>query len=724
MAHYWSRTSGRGPRLTPDRCARIDPGGSLQPGILFSAFTAVLVAGSLVNCGGRPATATPTFWPVAGTYSGTPQVAVRDTTSGATIYYTTDGSTPTKSSPVYTAPVTVSATTTVKALATSLGNDASSVASSDYTIVSGTAGAAVTSLVTTNDKAHKMDVHSGVSFISGTGSTNVIYVDETQAYQEIEGFGASFTDSAAYLLNQIAASTDRDTAIQDLFSPTHGIGLSFIRNPMGGSDIARKPYSYDDLVSGTDLTLTSFSIAHDLEDIVPLVQQAKNLNSDLKIMANPWSPPAWMKTTNSLLGKAGSTDSSLIATAENYTSFTNYLVKYIQAYAAQSPAIAIDYISLQNEPEYDPSDYAGMIMHADEQTTVLRDYVIPALASNSPSTKVLVWDHNWDNSSYPETVLSDTTIQNSRQVAGVSWHGYSGTPGVMTTLHNQHPALGQYVTEHSGDTRISDQVQNDFEEIIHTMRNWAKTYVKWSLALDENLGPRCGGTGTWTPLVTVNSYSGAVSYSIEYYTMGHFSRYVRPGAMRIYSNNAPGLVSAAFLNTDGSKALIVYNESETTRTFQVQWGSQVLTYSLPPKSGATFTWSGLQSGSYTMAGNAQIQASSYNDVINLVTETTSDTEGGYDLGYANNTSVAVFKNVDFGTGLTSLDARVASTSATVIECRLDGAAGTLVSSIVVPNTGGWQTWQTVNSTATGATGVHDLYLVFKGAGNLNWFKFK
>ena len=258
------------------------------------------------------------------------------------------------------------------------------------------------------------------------------------------------------------------------------------------------------------------------------------------------------------------------------------------------------------------------------------------------------------------------TIQSSPQVAGVSWHGYSGTPGAMTTLHHLHPTLGQYVTEHSGDTRGSDQIQNDFEEIIHSMRNWAKSYVKWSLALDENLGPRCGGTGTWTPLVTVNSSSGAVSYAIEYYTMGHFSKYVRAGARRLYSSNAPGLVNAAFLNADGSKALVGYNETKLPRTFQVQWGNQVFTYSLPPKSGATFTWSGTQSGSYTMAANVQIQASSYSDVINLATETTSDTEGGYDLGYANNTSVAIFKSIDFGTGLTSLDARVSSPSATAI----------------------------------------------------------
>jgi len=190
----------------------------------------------------------------------------------------------------------------------------------------------------------------------------------------------------------------------------------------------------------------------------------------------------------------------------------------------------------------------------------------------------------------------------------------------------------------------------------------------------------------------VNSASHAVSYTLQYYTMGHFSKYVRPGATRIYSNNARGLVNAAFLNTDGSKAMVVYNETSATRTFQMQWGSQVFTYSLPSKAGATLTWNGTQSGSYTMAANAQIQASSYSNVTNLETEATSDADGGYNLGYAISTSakVAIFKNIDFGTGMTSLDARVASKSATAIECRLDSPTGTLISTISVPNTGDWQ----------------------------------
>jgi len=738
--------------MRPDSCPGKNPGRDVPPGLLFSVFTIFVMAGSVINCGGGGGTeppppptpgttATPTFWPVAGSYSPTQLVTISDSTAGATIYYTTDGTTPTQSSSVYAAPVSVAANTTLKALAAATGANPSGVAIADYAILSGAAGADVAAVLTTPDRTRKMDPQAGFTFTVGTGNTNVIVVDESQAYQVIEGFGASFTDSAAYLLNQVASTTNRDAVMNNLFTRTgQGIGLSFIRNPMGSTDLARSLYSYDD--GAADLTLANFSIAHDA-DVMPLTKQAKTLNSNLKIMANPWSPPGWMKQQGSMIGGNLKTD------AATRTAFANYFVKYIKAYADQS--VPIDYISLQNEPLLDTvnSGYPGMYMDAATQTTVLRDYVLPALTTAKvdvtfPDTKVLVWDHNWDNSSFPNTVLSDTTVKNSPQVAGVAWHGYGGTPGVMTTLQNGFPTKGQYMTEHSGGTWVGDQVKSDFDEIIHVMRNWAKAYVKWSLVLDQNMGPHYGGCGTCTPLVTVNSGSGAITYDIEYYTMGQFSKYILPGATRIYSNNAPGLVSAAFKNPDNSKALVVYNETTAARSFQVQWGTQVFAYTMPSQTGATFTWSGTQSGSYTLDAKKQIQASSYSGAMGLQTETTSDADLGYDLGFADNGDVAFFKNVDFGAGgLTNVKIRSAFAGSTLygtagtVQFHLDSATGPLIGTATIRITStsvdaygnftNYQAWETQIATLTdaaSATGVHDLYLVYTGSGNLNWFQFE
>jgi glucosylceramidase len=153
--------------------------------------------------------------------------------------------------------------------------------------------------LTTHTQTAKLQPQAAVTFGTNTTATNPIVVDEARTYQEIEGFGASFTDSSAFLLNQIAAPAARDAAMANLFTRAGtGIGLSFIRNPMGASDLARFHYSYDDLPAGqTDPTLANFSIAHDLADIVPLVQQARALNPQLTIMASPWSPPGWMKSS-------------------------------------------------------------------------------------------------------------------------------------------------------------------------------------------------------------------------------------------------------------------------------------------------------------------------------------------------------------------------------------------------------------------------------------------
>jgi glucosylceramidase len=698
--------------------------------------------------------ATPSFWPIAGTYSPT-QVTISDTTANSTIYYTTDGSTPTTSSTAYGGPVSISSTTTVKAIAIASGFSSSAVASAAYTVPAQSGnGPTVSVVLTTDDKKFQMAAQAATLFTTANATGNVIDVDEGQTYQPIEGFGAAFTDSAAYLLNEVAAPKSALTStMNDLFTRNgNGIGLSFMRTPMGASDIARTQYSYDDNNGVADPTLANFSVAHDVADVIPIIQQSRALNPQMKLMANPWSPPGWMKTSNSLVGGA--------LQASMYTPFAGYFVKYLQAYSAAG--ITVDYISLQNEPLNLPANYPGMCMPPSpgalcngqtwptDQTTALRDYILPALAAASPhlSTQVLVYDHNWDRPDYPQAVLTDPTIQASTtQVAGTAWHGYGGTPGVMTTIQNYFPAFGNYQTEHSGGTFVADQVKSDFEEITQVMRNSGRAYVKWSLALDQNLGPHDGGCGTCTPIVTVNSSTGAITYDIEYYTMGHFSKYILPGALRVYSSNTQGMVSAAFLNTDGSKALVAFNDSASTQSFSVQWGTQSFAYTLPSLAGATFTWAGTQTGSYKTAATSQIQASSFNSTggnntlgvnttFGLQTESTQDANGGYDLGFSSDGDYAVYKNVDFGAGVSGVSARLACNAGSggncggALEFHLDTLAGTLVASVTIPSTAGWQTWNTSAAPAGSVTGVHDLYVVLKAPpsgtaslGNFNWFQF-
>jgi glucosylceramidase len=305
-------------------------------------------------------------------------------------------------------------------------------------------------------------------------------------------------------------------------------------------------------------------------------------------------------------------------------------------------------------------------------------------------------------------------------------------------VQNAFPSLGTWQTEHSGGTWISDQFAADFLEITQVLRNSAKAYVKWSLALNEKLGPdltqnaSLGGCNTCTPIVTVNSQTGAVTKDVEYYTLGHYSKYVLPGAVRVYSSNTPAISTVAFENPDGSMALIAYNNSVSSQTFQVQWGAQSFSYTLPVTAAATFAWTGTQSGSTPpVAATAQIQGSSFATESGLETENTGDSPGAYDLGYISPGAYAVYENVDFGNSVSEVSVRTASAgNGGTATFYLDSMTSAPIATVNLPVTGGWQTWTNASAIVSGASGVHNLYVVFGGGGasasisNVNWFQFQ
>jgi glucosylceramidase len=389
-----------------------------------------------------------------------------------------------------------------------------------------------------------------------------------------------------------------------------------------------------------------------------------------------------------------------------------------------------------------------MSMTSAEQLNLLGNYILPALKAANLTTKVLVYDHNWDQPDYPQAVLNNAAIAASPNVGGTAWHWYAGPPGAMTTIHNQYPGLNNYVTEASGGTWISDEVKQDFEMIIHSMRNWASSYVKWGLALDQNRGPHDGGCGTCTPLVTVNSQTGAVSYPVDYYTLGHFSKFVAPGSSEVWSSNLPGLISAAFVTPNQTLVLVAYNDSSNSQTFQVPWRGRSFRYTLPALAGATFTWdgntdvatgrggragdtkAGQPAPSYSIAATQQIQASSYTQIANLQSEPCIDTDGGFDLGYASDGSWLEYDNIDFGNGPSGVDVRWASAgSGGVLEFHIDSTSGPVIAQGTLPVTGGWETWQTFPMSVSAAQGLHKLFVIFRGSGagglgNLNWFHFR
>ncbi|MGW7285920.1 ricin-type beta-trefoil lectin domain protein [Streptomyces sp. NPDC054847] len=467
------------------------------------------------------------------------------------------------------------------------------------------AGEQVNVWLTTTDDSGGRHVTRGlqqqapIHFQSGTGGGGTdITVDENTRYQTFTGGGASFTDTAAWLMKGSGALSQatRDATMRKLFSPTDGIGLSFIRNPMGGSDLARFGYTYNDLPAGqTDPSLSRFSIAHDLQDVLPLTKQAEQLNPSLTLVASPWTAPAWMKDSGQLNGGW--------LKAENYGTYADYFVKYLQAWRDQG--VPVDYVTAQNEPTC-CGGYPSMSWNASGLAYFTKSELLPGLADAGLPTKVLAHDWNWDTyDAYAAQTVNDAAVRSHPNFGGVAWHGYGGNVSKQTDVHNQYPQLDAFQTEHSGGTWIANQQREDMMNIIDYTRNWAKSVTKWSLAVDQNRGPHNGGCGTCDGLITVHngdSRHGQVDYTIEYYTMGHLTKFVKPGAHRIASTGSSAVPNVAWRNPDGSKALIAYNDSSSAQTMTVNWGGQRYTYSLPGKTSATFTWSGTQSGGSDQSG--------------------------------------------------------------------------------------------------------------------------
>ena len=436
-----------------------------------------------------------------------------------------------------------------------------------------------------------------IAFGPAGGSANqTITVDENTRYQRFEGGGASITDTTAYLLRggPVSAAT-RDAVLRALFSPSDGIGLSFVRNPIGASDLSRPGnVSLDD----TCCDLADFGANGYDTNVRLLTQQAKQLNPALRLKAVPWSAPGWMKDN-------GRMDQMGWLKWEYYPLYAQYFVRYVQSYAAAG--VRVDYVSVQNEPNCcqagNPTamNYPGMSWNSSGLAEFTKNHLYPAFRAAGITTKVLIHDWNYgDWAGMGAGVLADAGVRNDPLFGGIAWHGYFGDPATGTQVHDQYPSVPQFSTEHSGGTWVANQHDEDLRDIVTYARNWSGSLVKWSLALNQSMGPHNGGCGTCTGLVTVQeggSRAGQVDYTIEYYTTGHLTKFVSPGAERISSTANATTPNVAWRNTDGRKALIAHNPGSGAQSVRVNWGSQSFTYTLPAHTTATFTWSGAQSGS-------------------------------------------------------------------------------------------------------------------------------
>lgn len=439
--------------------------------------------------------------------------------------------------------------------------------------------------VTTPDRQHLLERQPDVPLTrAGTDTAGTITLDTATTYQVMEGFGAAITDAAAELVQQRLAPAAREALLRELFG-ADGAHFDMARVTLGASDFSRSFFTYDDAPAGTrDDALAYFSIDSARTSIVPLLRSARAVNPQLTVLGTPWSAPAWMKTSGSLIGGTLRPDA--------FAAYAQYLARTLDAFA--QAGVPIDLLTVQNEPHNEPKDYPGMRLEAAQRATLVGQHLGPLLERRGLRTQLLDWDHNWDEPQSPLGVLADADAR--RHVRGVAWHCYGGDVQAQSRVHDAYPDLDTYFTECAGGEwapEFGGNLRWNVKTlVIGATRNWARGVVLWNLALDSQHGPHRGGCNDCRGVLTIDSASGRVTRNEEYYALAHASRFVRRGAVRIASPATVRDVSTvAFRNAgDRSLVLVAVNEATAPRTVVVQAGGRAFPLTIPAGAVATATW--------------------------------------------------------------------------------------------------------------------------------------
>ena len=437
------------------------------------------------------------------------------------------------------------------------------------------------SWITTTDESSKLQKQPDLVFNSEMNSNQTITVDASQKFQTIEGFGFSLTGGSAQAILKLDKAK-REALLQELFSRKEdAIGLSYLRISIGASDLNETVFSYDDMPAGqTDLKLEHFNLGPDLKDVVPVLKEILAINPKIKIMGSPWSPPVWMKDNGS--SKGGSLQ------PKYYQVYAEYFVKYIQAMKAQG--IVIDAITPQNEPLH-PGNNPSLLMLAEQQADFIGNHLGPAFAKAKIKTKIVIYDHNCNKPEYPLTILKDAKANSF--VAGSAFHLYEGDISAMSTVHDAYPDKDLYFTEQytgSGSNFESDLKWSVKNVVIGSMRNWSKIALSWGLANDENYKPFTpGGCSTCKGALMIDQNQN-VKREVGYYIIGHASKFVSEGSVRIGSNISGNLYNVAFKTPSGQIVLIVENDGTAAETFNIKYNQKQISTTLNAGAVATYVW--------------------------------------------------------------------------------------------------------------------------------------
>jgi glucosylceramidase len=412
-----------------------------------------------------------------------------------------------------------------------------------------------------------------------------VFVDPKKTFQTVLGIGGALTDASAETLAKLPPEK-RDELIAAYYDREKGIGYSLGRTHINSCDFSSSSYTY---VKDGDTELASFSIAPDLKYRIPMIRAAlAKAKGELTLFASPWSPPAWMKDNNDMLhgGKLK---------PEFRAAWANYFAKFLQAY--QDAGVPIWGVTVQNEPMA-VQIWESCIFTAEDERAFVRDHLGPTFARTGlGDKKIIIWDHNrlllYQRAS---GVLDDPAA--AKYVWGVGFHWYvNDSFANVARVREAYPNVNLLFTEGCNYpfdfTKLNDWSYGETygRSMVNDFNNGAVGWTDWNILLDETGGPNHVKNFCLAP-VHADTRTGELHYTNSFYYIGHFSKFIRPGAKRIISSSMhDDLLTTAFQNPDGSLAVVILNCSAKPLPFKLWIDGQAADASSPAHSIVTLVTS-------------------------------------------------------------------------------------------------------------------------------------
>jgi glucosylceramidase len=410
-----------------------------------------------------------------------------------------------------------------------------------------------------------------------------VFTNPDITFQRFLGIGGALTDASAETFSKMPKEKQADL-LQAYYDTQKGIGYTLARTSINSCDFSSGSYTY---VTDGDKELNSFKIDHDLQFRIPFIKKAiAEAGGKLTMIVSPWSPPGYMKDNNDMLhgGKLK---------PEFYQTWADYYVKFIKSY--EKVGIPVWGMTIQNEPMAIQT-WESCIYTADDERDFLKNYLGPTIQkAGLGDKKIIVWDHNRDLMVQRANVIFGDP-EASKYAWGMGFHWYESWSGGdkmfdnVKIVHEAYPDKNLIFTEGCPES-FNPAMYNNWglgeaygRNMINDFNNGAVGWIDWNILLDETGGPNHVKNFCFAP-VHGDTKTGQLIYTNSYYYIGHFSKFVRPGAKRIISSASRSqLLTTAFINEDGKVAVIVMNQSNLKITYNLCIGHNAAEVKILPHS--------------------------------------------------------------------------------------------------------------------------------------------